>query len=82
MLVLSRKANQVLCIGPDIRITIVETNAKSVRLGIDAPFGLRIYRPGETGPELPAEPDDADSINTECRESLSKERERRLKSQE
>ncbi len=86
MLVLSRKLNETLCIGPEIRITVAEIKAKSVRLAIDAPYGLRIWRPGETGPELGIVeveiPTDPDFIDTECRESVSKERERRLNSNE
>lgn len=86
MLVLSRRVNEVIAIGPEIRVTVAEIKAKSVRLAIDAPYGLRVWRPGETGPELPTVEveieTDPDSLNTECRESVSKDRERRLKSNE
>ncbi|MBI5665818.1 MAG: carbon storage regulator CsrA [Nitrospirae bacterium] len=44
MLVLTRKSDESLKLGDDITITIVEIKGNSVRLGIEAPTGLRIYR--------------------------------------
>lgn len=44
MLVLSRKVEQVICIGDDVRITIVEIGESNVRIGIDAPQTVRILR--------------------------------------
>ena len=37
MLVLSRLEGQVITIGDDIRLTIVEVRGDKVRVGIDAP---------------------------------------------
>ena len=44
MLVLSRKKDEVICIGDDIRIMIVEIRPDRVRLGIDAPKNVPIHR--------------------------------------
>jgi len=44
MLVLSRKLGEVIAIGDKIRITVVEVKGNHVRLGIEAPQDLRIYR--------------------------------------
>ena len=44
MLVLSRKPSQSIKIGSDIRITIVRIDRNNVRIGIQAPDGVTIYR--------------------------------------
>lgn len=44
MLVLSRKANQSLMIGEDIEVVIVECKDGSVKLGIEAPKSVKVYR--------------------------------------
>lgn len=44
MLVLSRKKNEVICIGSDVEITVVEIRGDKVRLGIDAPDHVVIDR--------------------------------------
>lgn len=44
MLVLSRKAGERILIGDDIVITIVRTGLESVRVGIEAPRGVKILR--------------------------------------
>ena len=44
MLVLSRKKSEVIRIDGGIVITIVETRAHKVRIGIDAPRGVGIWR--------------------------------------
>ena len=44
MLVLSRKAGEVLSIGPDITIEVVAVEGDRVRLGINAPRDTRIFR--------------------------------------
>jgi carbon storage regulator len=44
MLVLTRKSDESIKLGDDITIKIVEIKGNSVRLGIEAPDGLRIYR--------------------------------------
>lgn len=44
MLVLTRKVGESLIIGDDIEIKIVEVNQKSVKVGIDAPKSITVYR--------------------------------------
>lgn len=44
MLVLSRKLGQRFQVGPDVRITIVKVDKHAVRIGIEAPGELTIYR--------------------------------------
>lgn len=44
MLVLSRKMDEVIMIGDDIAITVVEVRGDKVRLGIDAPKGVPVHR--------------------------------------
>ena len=65
MLVLTRKETQTILIGDDIVIRIVHAGGSSVKIGIEAPRGIRIVR-GEllTADETP-EPmkRDADSFS-------------------
>lgn len=44
MLVLSRKQSEQIDIGPDITITIVRIGPESVKIGIDAPPELPVWR--------------------------------------
>jgi carbon storage regulator len=44
MLVLTRKTGQKLIIANDIEITILETKGESVKIGINAPKSISIYR--------------------------------------
>lgn len=44
MLVLTRKQDESIVIGDDIRITVVIIKGDSVRIGIDAPQDVRIMR--------------------------------------
>lgn len=44
MLVLSRKVNESVTIGDDIKITILSIEADRVKLGIEAPKDMRVYR--------------------------------------
>ncbi len=50
MLVLSRKRNQQITIDGNITITVLEVGRSRVRLGIEAPREMPVYRPGETEP--------------------------------
>lgn len=44
MLVLSRKEDQVIVIDGRIRVTVVEIRGNQVRLGIEAPKDVTIFR--------------------------------------
>ena len=44
MLVLSRKLGQRFQVGQDVRITIVKIDRNSVRIGIEAPGDVTVYR--------------------------------------
>jgi carbon storage regulator len=44
MLVLSRKTNEVICIGPNIYVTVLAIEGGRVRLGVDAPRDVPILR--------------------------------------
>jgi len=44
MLVLSRKSNERIVIDGHIRITVVGIRGNQVRLGIEAPDGVKVYR--------------------------------------
>ncbi|WP_461170016.1 carbon storage regulator CsrA [Arthrobacter sp. Z1-15] len=44
MLVLTRKSGEQILIGDDIVITVLEGRGDGVRIGIDAPRGVRIQR--------------------------------------
>ena len=44
MLVLTRKSEESIKLGDDITIKIVEIKGNSIRMGIEAPDHLRIYR--------------------------------------
>ncbi|HBY71740.1 MAG TPA: carbon storage regulator [Lachnospiraceae bacterium] len=44
MLALSRKINESIMIGNDIEITILEVKGDQVKLGINAPKSVPVYR--------------------------------------
>lgn len=44
MLILSRKINEKLQIGDQITITIIEVKGDQVKLGIDAPSDVKVFR--------------------------------------
>jgi carbon storage regulator len=44
MLVLSRRKDETIVIGEDIRITVVDIRGDTVRLGITAPKSIPVYR--------------------------------------
>ncbi|MHC1759573.1 MAG: carbon storage regulator CsrA [Negativicutes bacterium] len=44
MLVLTRKPGERLFIGDDIVITIVEVKGDNIRIGIEAPREVKVYR--------------------------------------
>ena len=44
MLILSRKTNEKVVIGEDISVTIIEIRGDQVRIGIDAPKKIKVFR--------------------------------------
>lgn len=44
MLVLSRKTNERILIGDSVEIVVIEVKGDQVRIGIDAPRNLPVYR--------------------------------------
>ena len=44
VLVLSRKAGESIVIGNDVVVTIVEFRGDQVRVGVDAPRSVQVYR--------------------------------------
>ena len=44
MLVLTRKVGEQINIGDDIVLSVLEINRGNVRLGIDAPKSVRVFR--------------------------------------
>ncbi len=44
MLVLSRKLGQRFHVGNDVRVTIVKIDRNSVRIGVEAPNDVNVYR--------------------------------------
>ena len=44
MLVLSRRCDTAIQIGRDIKVTVLSIRNRQVKLGIDAPSGVRIWR--------------------------------------
>ena len=44
MLVLSRKKNERITIGEDIHIKIIDVRGGKVRIGLEAPKGVSIWR--------------------------------------
>jgi carbon storage regulator len=44
MLILSRKINEKIMIGDDIIVSIIEVRNDQVRIGIDAPKNVKVFR--------------------------------------
>jgi carbon storage regulator len=66
MLILSRKVNEKIMIGEDISVSVIEVRGDQVRLGVDAPKTVKVFRQevfdaireenraaAESGPVLP-----------------------------
>ncbi len=63
MLVLTRKLDEQIMIGEDIKVTLFRVKGNTVRIGIEAPKDVRIVR-GELGP-LDEAKDDQDGALTD-----------------
>ena len=44
MLILTRRTNETLMIGDDIKITVLYVKGNQVRIGIDAPNDIAVHR--------------------------------------
>ena len=44
MLVITRKSGERICLGDDVTITVLEIVGSTVRLGIEAPSEIPVYR--------------------------------------
>jgi carbon storage regulator len=44
MLILSRKINERIMIGEDISVSIIEIRGDQVRIGVDAPKTVKVFR--------------------------------------
>ena len=44
MLVLSRKKYEMIRIGDDVLVKVIETGRNSVKIGVQAPAGVRVLR--------------------------------------
>lgn len=44
MLILSRKTNEKIMIGEDISLTIIEIRGDQVKVGIEAPKSVKVFR--------------------------------------
>ncbi|MFA6506600.1 MAG: carbon storage regulator CsrA [Treponemataceae bacterium] len=44
MLILSRKLNEKIMIGDDIAISVIEIRGDQVKLGVDAPRSVKVFR--------------------------------------
>jgi carbon storage regulator len=69
MLIITRKPGQKIMLGDDVTVEVIAVSGSSVRLGIDAPRSVRVFREeiwspagGEeaqgTAPEEPAASED------------------------
>jgi carbon storage regulator len=54
MLVITRKSGEQICLGDDVTITVLDVTGSTVRLGIEAPAEIPIYR-GEIWLDVKAE---------------------------
>ena len=44
MLILSRKINEKIMIGDNITISVIEVRGDQVRIGVDAPKNVKVFR--------------------------------------
>jgi len=44
MLILTRRVGEILMIGDDIKVQVLEVNGNQVRLGVEAPRDVSVHR--------------------------------------
>ena len=71
MLVLTRKASQAIMIGEDVEISVLAVTGDKVRIGIEAPRAVPVYRKEvwleiqQDGPRRSGEASDPASVDAE-----------------
>ena len=71
MLILSRKTDQAIKIGDDITISIIAIHGDQVKIGVDAPRDVKVFRQ-EVFNAIKTENTAAASVNTDKILDLSK----------
>jgi carbon storage regulator len=59
MLVLTRKVGEVIRIGDNITVRVLQARGSQVRLGVEAPSDVRIFREEIYEPEVAVDPKEA-----------------------
>jgi carbon storage regulator len=62
MLVLSRKLGEKIVIGDNIVVTVVKIDRNQIRIGIEAPSDIPVYREEIVPQRLPASVERSDSV--------------------
>ena len=65
MLVLTRRTDEDICIGSDVRVRVLSIRGSQVRLGIDAPREIAVHR-GEVLDAIRQENEAASQVNAEA----------------
>ena len=71
MLILSRKTDQAIKIGDDITLTIIEIRGDQVKIGVEAPKSIKVFRQ-EVFSAIKSENTAALNVNTDSIGALSK----------
>lgn len=71
MLILSRKIDQKIRIGDDITLTIIDVKGDQVKIGVEAPGNVKVYRQ-EVFDAIQSENEAANQISVESLKNLFK----------
>ena len=71
MVILSRKTDQQIKIGDDITLTIIEIRGDQVKIGVEAPKSIKVFRQ-EVFSAIKSENTAALNVNTDSIGALSK----------
>ncbi len=71
MLILSRKIDQKIRIGDDITLTIIDVKGDQVKIGVEAPGNVKVYRQ-EVFDAIQSENQAANQISVESLKNLFK----------